>query len=261
MNLKIGLSFVGFFLFFSIILIPTVSGLTESSSSYGKLIIDKDVIIFSKNEQVILQISGNVTYTLAGEKVNLFITEPDSSRSLIILIPDNDGNFYTEYANTAWSLGNYGIQAVYRDQEVGSVTFVVTKVYSTTTETQQESINTESESLTEKKSKQSTYITIDGMIETISDEELIPSWVKDNAKSWSDDSIGDKDFASEIEFLLNEGIIKIQQTTEKEKSNFTVGEIPNWIKSNAQWWSEDLISDQDFLNGIEFLIKEEVIEV
>jgi len=260
MNFKIGLSFVGFLLFFSIILIPTVSGLTESSSSYGKLVIDKDVIIFSKNEQIILQISGNVTSPLAGEKLNLFITEPNSSRSLIILIPDNDGNFYTEYGNTAWSLGNYGIQAVYQDQEVGSVTFLVTDV-SSTTETQQESTNTESESLTEKKSKQSTYITIDGMIETISDEELVPSWIKDNAKSWSDGTIDDKDFASGIEFLLKEDIIKIQQTAEKEKSNFTVGEIPNWVKSNAQWWSEDLISDQDFLNGIEFLIKEGIIEV
>ena len=38
-------------------------------------------------------------------------------------------------------------------------------------------------------------------------------------------------------------------------------EIPDWIKNNAAWWAEDLIEDEDFLNGIEFLLNEEIIKI
>ena len=37
--------------------------------------------------------------------------------------------------------------------------------------------------------------------------------------------------------------------------------IPEWIKTNAGWWSEGLISDDDFVSGIQFLIKEEILIV
>lgn len=37
--------------------------------------------------------------------------------------------------------------------------------------------------------------------------------------------------------------------------------VPNWIKNDAKWWSEGLISDSEFLNAIEFLIKEKIIDI
>ena len=37
--------------------------------------------------------------------------------------------------------------------------------------------------------------------------------------------------------------------------------IPEWIKTNAGWWSEGLISDDDFISGIQFLIKQEILIV
>ena len=37
--------------------------------------------------------------------------------------------------------------------------------------------------------------------------------------------------------------------------------IPGWIKSNARWWYDGTITDQDFAKGIEFMIKEEIIRV
>ncbi len=37
--------------------------------------------------------------------------------------------------------------------------------------------------------------------------------------------------------------------------------IPKWIKNNAAWWSEQQISDSDFVSGIEYLIKNEIINV
>ena len=37
--------------------------------------------------------------------------------------------------------------------------------------------------------------------------------------------------------------------------------VPDWIKSNAQWWSEGKIADSDFTKGIQYLIKEKIIQV
>ena len=42
---------------------------------------------------------------------------------------------------------------------------------------------------------------------------------------------------------------------------FAVDVIPAWIKNNAGWWAEGQIDDQTFVNGIQFLIKEEIIQV
>lgn len=37
--------------------------------------------------------------------------------------------------------------------------------------------------------------------------------------------------------------------------------IPSWIKNNAAWWAEGTISEGEFLNGIQYLIKEDVLLV
>ena len=38
-------------------------------------------------------------------------------------------------------------------------------------------------------------------------------------------------------------------------------DIPQWVRDNAKWWSEGLITDQDYINGLQFLIQEGVIKV
>ena len=35
--------------------------------------------------------------------------------------------------------------------------------------------------------------------------------------------------------------------------------IPDWIRNNAKWWSEESISDKDFASGIEYLISNKII--
>ena len=37
--------------------------------------------------------------------------------------------------------------------------------------------------------------------------------------------------------------------------------IPFWIKNNAEWWSDDKISDADFITGIEYLINNQIINL
>ena len=38
-------------------------------------------------------------------------------------------------------------------------------------------------------------------------------------------------------------------------------DIPSWIKSNAGWWAQDLISDSDFVLGIQYLITEGIMTI
>jgi hypothetical protein len=37
--------------------------------------------------------------------------------------------------------------------------------------------------------------------------------------------------------------------------------IPEWIKSNASWWADGLIDDDSFVQGIQYLVKEEIINI
>ena len=90
-------------------------------------------------------------------------------------------------------------------------------------------------------------------------EYLIPDWVRNNAKWWSEGQIDDRTFANGIEFLIKEGIIIVPTTEGNEQSSDTV--IPDWVRNNAKWWSEGQIDDRTFANGIEFLINVGIIVV
>ncbi len=37
--------------------------------------------------------------------------------------------------------------------------------------------------------------------------------------------------------------------------------IPDWIKSNARWWADGIIDDASFVQGIKFLIEEDVLKI
>jgi len=37
--------------------------------------------------------------------------------------------------------------------------------------------------------------------------------------------------------------------------------IPDWIRNNANWWADDQISDDDFVSGIQFMIKQSIIVI
>jgi len=89
----------------------------------------------------------------------------------------------------------------------------------------------------------------------------IPDWVRSNAGWWATGQIQDSDFISGIQFLINARIIDIpdlpQRTSEVEKENV----LPDWIRSNAGWWANGMISDNDFITGIKYLVGQGIIKV
>ena len=135
------------------------------------------------------------------------------------------------------------------------------------------------------------------------EKEKVPTWIKNNAKWWSEGNIDDDTFVGGIQHLMKEKIVNIpdlpEQASEKARPNFvdetknpqhyidrynneekykewfddnypdyTIEEaiglptpIPTWIKNNANWWSEGLISEDEFVKGIEFLVENRILKV
>jgi hypothetical protein len=46
-----------------------------------------------------------------------------------------------------------------------------------------------------------------------------------------------------------------------DASNIATAVIPSWIKQNAGWWADNKIGDNDFVQGIQFLIKEKILKI
>ena len=93
----------------------------------------------------------------------------------------------------------------------------------------------------------------------------IPNWIKNVAGWWANDEISEIEFLAGIEYLINNNIISIGATPcsakiENQHSSST-NLIPVWIKNNAGWWATDQIEDDDFINGIEYLIKIQIITI
>jgi len=96
---------------------------------------------------------------------------------------------------------------------------------------------------------------------TVAQEKTaIPDWVRGNAEWWAQGAIGDSDFVSGIQFLIKEGIMTIPETAQGTTSDDSQ-EIPSWIKNNADWWAQGLISDDDFLKGIQYLVEQGIMVV
>ena len=90
-------------------------------------------------------------------------------------------------------------------------------------------------------------------------EVAIPFWVKDLATMWiTEPLVTDKDFGRAIEYLIEHEIIKIPYT---EPEGDTITNIPDWVKTNAEWWVTGKISDTEFAMALQYLIKKGIITV
>jgi type VI protein secretion system component Hcp len=103
----------------------------------------------------------------------------------------------------------------------------------------------------------SVYTGIPNIV-TANPEYKIPSWIKNNAGWWSNGQIGESDFVKGMQYLIQQGIMKVPQgQSQANQSN----QIPTWVKNNAQWWSEGAIGDSDFVKGIQWLISNGIIKI
>jgi len=92
----------------------------------------------------------------------------------------------------------------------------------------------------------------------------IPNWIKNTAGWWASGIISETEFLTGIEYLINNNIILINfvPCNDEIQSQYKdTKSVPSWIKNNANWWSENLIDDTDFINGLQYLIEYRIIKI
>lgn len=113
---------------------------------------------------------------------------------------------------------------------------------------------------------------MDTELQTLPTRAKVPVWIKNNAKWWSEGTIGDSDFTNGIQYMIKEKIINIPDLPKTVDSvpSFDVEisgptavkeKVPGWIKNNAEWWANGLIGEDDFVNGIKYLVEKGIIQV
>ena len=101
----------------------------------------------------------------------------------------------------------------------------------------------------------------------------------DTAKNRLVSMPGDTVYAKYVDFTMPDGstsnifsaaIVKISgqnmnslldQIDPKFRMSKSIEKVPVWIKNNAGWWANGDIDDDSFIQGIQFLIKENILEV
>jgi hypothetical protein len=97
------------------------------------------------------------------------------------------------------------------------------------------------------------------------EEHQIPNWIKNVAGWWANGEISENEFLAGIEYLINHRVISLNfipcNVKIENQTTLSVKMVPDWIKNNAKWWSEDLIEDTDFINGIDYLVTRQIISL
>jgi len=88
----------------------------------------------------------------------------------------------------------------------------------------------------------------------------VPGWIKNNAGWWAAEQIDDKAFMDGIQYMINEKIINIPDLPE-QASEIAEEHVPDWVRNNAGWWADGLISEDDFVNGIKYLVEHGIIKI
>ena len=83
--------------------------------------------------------------------------------------------------------------------------------------------------------------------------KTIPIWFKDASKMWHDGQIRDVDYSWSIKNLLEYGIIKSNVVADSEFK------LPAWLKNNANWFAEEDISKEEYINSLQYLLENKII--
>jgi len=98
----------------------------------------------------------------------------------------------------------------------------------------------------------------------VMEKNMIPSWVKNNAKLWSEGGVDNSYFVQILDYLIeNEMKPMLPNGTltfiHPSLSHPTI--IPSWIKNDAGWWVDGKINDTDFVNAMYYLLDKGIIRL
>ena len=128
------------------------------------------------------------------------------------------------------------------------------------------------------------------LIENVSaQKEILPSWLKTTAVWWGENKISDNDFVSALKYLVENKLLVIPESEiskplcgpglvldestdecvihdELDTNGIFVDTIDeqqkiavSWIKVPTLWWGQNKLSDQDFINALQYLVENNVL--
>ena len=93
----------------------------------------------------------------------------------------------------------------------------------------------------------------------------IPSWIKKTTGWWAEGKVTENEFLQGITYFINYRIIVITDLPTFESADSATESvdysIPIWIKNNAGWWADGDIPDSAFVSGLQWLIKNGIMQV
>jgi hypothetical protein len=128
------------------------------------------------------------------------------------------------------------------------------------------------------------------LLNNVSAEEVVlPSWMKTSAVWWGQDKISDQDFINTLQYLIENKLLVIpkpeivdskcgpglvlDELTDEciirdesehqeiflESINEHQKNVLSMIKTTTLWWGQDKISDQDFINALQYLVENNIL--
>jgi len=191
-----------------------------------------EVYVIPKGGFVVASVDGliNKDMYISGLQVQITIVDPNQSVETREVRVSSDGvfNFLTVVDESIVN-GTYTVFANYRDNK-------------------------------------SHEIIVDIQYEGEDVQSKIPQWIKNSVKWWAEGKINEHDFILGIQHLIRQGILNPpspeNQTVEDFEENQVLGvKIPNYVKQNALWWSQDKITDDEFFDGVRYLIKKGILVI
>ncbi|HYL65901.1 MAG TPA: YHYH protein [Nitrosopumilaceae archaeon] len=83
-----------------------------------------------------------------------------------------------------------------------------------------------------------------------------PSWIKNNAKWWSQGQISDDDYINGMQYLMQKGIVQIPT-----QGQSVTGTSQTITKNNAGLWAAGHLSNDEFVKGIQYLIQSRDLKI
>ena len=89
----------------------------------------------------------------------------------------------------------------------------------------------------------------------------IPSWIKKTVGWWADGKVTEIEFIEGITYLVDNRIIVLDKFLLPTDALVGSYSIPSWIKNNAGWWADGQIDDTVFVSGLQWLIKNGIMQI
>jgi hypothetical protein len=108
--------------------------------------------------------------------------------------------------------------------------------------------------------KKSHEITVDIQYEGDDVQSKMPQWIKNSVKWWAEGKINEHDFILGIQHLIRTGVLnppsyENQKVEEFDENQVLDVKIPKYVKQTALWWTQGKISDNEFVDGVQYLMK------